>query len=532
MSDDRIQAARRLILELAATDTSAAGHARVEATLAGLDAVEQEAVAQKTGELGLQEVADSLFAMASLDFTRRCAVRDDGSVLDAVVGCINMLAEELAAVFEERALVEQRLERRVEERTAEVRAANTELTHAADFLKEIYRAMPGGLLVIDRFGAIEAANASAASLLEYTEAELLGRPAADIFAHDLAPSVRDIETAAGPDGVLRAEKLLRSRSGVAIPVLFSATLLRTVASSPGEHRGFVCMAIDIRVRKRLEVELRQAQKLESVGRLASGVAHEINTPIQFVSDSVQFIGNAMNDLMALLLEYEAMHRAIAFGTLPAGVEADLVRARADADLPYLVEHVPQAIERSLDGLSRVRTIVRSMKEFAHPDQSEMRAVDLNHAIASTLIIANSECRHVADVQTDLGELPLVTCYIGDINQVVLNIVVNAAHAIEEAVTGSGRRGQITVRTRHESELVVIAISDTGSGIPEQVRERLFDPFFTTKEVGKGTGQGLSLARSIIVGKHKGSLTFETEIGRGTTFFIKLPIAEAQQLRAV
>jgi PAS domain S-box-containing protein len=530
MADGRIQAARQLILELAATDTSVAGHARVEAALAGLDAVEQEAAAQRNTESGLQEVADSLFALASLDFTRRSVLRDDGSLLDAVVGCVNMLAEELSAVFEERTLVEQRLERRVAERTAEVMAANTELTRAAEFLEEIYKAMPGCLLVIDQSGAIEATNAAAASLLGYTEAELLGRPAADIFARDHAPSVRDIETAAGPDGVLRVEKLLRSRSGVAIPVLFSATL-RTVASPPGEHRGFVCIAIDIRDRKRLEVELRQSQKLESVGRLASGVAHEINTPIQFVSDSVQFIGNAMNDLMALLHAYEAHHRAVVDGTLSAAAGADLAQARDDTDLPYLVDHVPQAIERSLDGLSRVRTIVRSMKEFAHPDQAEMRAVDLNHAITSTLAIANSEYRHVADIRTDLGELPHVTCYLGDVNQVVLNIVVNAANAIEDVVKGSGRRGEITVRTYRESDFVVIAISDTGGGIPEDIRERLFDPFFTTKEVGKGTGQGLSIARSVIVGKHRGTLTFETEIGRGTTFFIKLPIAEVTQERA-
>jgi signal transduction histidine kinase len=261
------------------------------------------------------------------------------------------------------------------------------------------------------------------------------------------------------------------------------------------------------------------------------VAHEINTPIQFVSDSVQFIGNAMNDLMALLQVYEAMHRVLVDGGLPADAEAAVAEATDTADLPYLVEHVPQAIERSLDGLSRVRTIVRSMKEFAHPDHGEMTAVDLNRAITSTLTIANGECRHVADVHTELGELPLVTCCIGDINQVVLNIVVNAAHAIEDAVKGSDRRGQITVTTYAESEHVVIAISDTGGGIPEHVRERLFDPFFTTKEVGKGTGQGLSIARSVIVGKHKGSLTFETELGRGTTFFVRLPIEALEAERA-
>ena len=531
MFDARIQAARELILELTSSDASVTTRARVEATLAGLDAAAEEAIALKDTRSRLEEVAGALFALASLDFTRRCVLRDDGSVLDAVVGCVNMLAEELSAVFEERTLVEQRLERRVQERTVEVVAANTELTRAAEFLKEIYKAMPGGLLVIDRSGAIEAVNVAAASLLEYTEADLLGRPAADLFVRGDAPSGRQIRSVAGPDGVLRAEKVLRARSGKLIPVLFSATLLHTAAGSLDDDRGFVCMAVDIRDRKRLEVDLRQSQKLESVGRLASGVAHEINTPIQFVSDSVQFIGNAMTDLMALLLEYEAMHGAIPAGALPADAEAALGRARDSADLPYLIEQVPQAIERSLDGLSRVRTIVRSMKEFAHPDQSEMRAVDLNHAIASTLTIANSECRHVADVKTEFGELPLVTCYVGDINQVVLNIVVNAAHAIEDAVKGTGRRGEITVRTHRVADQVVIAIGDTGGGIPEDARERLFDPFYTTKEVGKGTGQGLSIARSVIVGKHKGTLTFETELGRGTTFFITLPIAEATQERA-
>jgi signal transduction histidine kinase len=165
-----------------------------------------------------------------------------------------------------------------------------------------------------------------------------------------------------------------------------------------------------------------------------------------------------------------------------------------------------------------------MKEFAHPDQKEKAPADLNQAIQSTLTIAKNEYKYVAELETELGELPAVNCLIGSVNQVVLNIVVNAAHAIGDVVKGTENRGRIRVATRVEGNCALIAISDTGGGIPDHVRERIFDPFFTTKEVGKGTGQGLAIARSVVVDQHGGSLTFETELGKGTTFFIRLPIA--------
>jgi signal transduction histidine kinase len=165
-----------------------------------------------------------------------------------------------------------------------------------------------------------------------------------------------------------------------------------------------------------------------------------------------------------------------------------------------------------------------MKEFAHPDRKEMAQADLNQAISSTLIIAANEYKYVADVETGFSELPLVNCYAGEINQVVLNLIVNAAHAIGDVVKGTPLKGKITVATRAHGDFVEIAISDTGKGIPVEVRSRIFDPFFTTKEVGKGTGQGLSIARSVVVEKHGGSLTFDTELGKGTTFYIRLPVA--------
>jgi signal transduction histidine kinase len=206
-----------------------------------------------------------------------------------------------------------------------------------------------------------------------------------------------------------------------------------------------------------------------------------------------------------------------------------------SDFDYIMENIPLAIDSSLEGLGRITTIVRSMKEFAHPDQAEKTLADLNQAIRSTLVIAHNEYKFVAEIDAQFGELPLVECYLGEINQVVLNLLLNASHAISDVVKGAGELGKITVRTRVDGDEVEISIADTGTGIPEKARDKVFDPFFTTKEVGRGTGQGLAIAHSVIVKKHGGTLRFDTESGKGTTFFIRLPIGslsyEAEPLAA-
>jgi signal transduction histidine kinase len=189
-----------------------------------------------------------------------------------------------------------------------------------------------------------------------------------------------------------------------------------------------------------------------------------------------------------------------------------------------VENFPASIQSSLDGLARVATIVRSVKEFAHPDQSEVTSVDLNRAIENTLTIARGEYKYVADVKMELGNLPPVACCASELNQAILNIIVNAAHAIADVVKNTGQRGAITIRTQHEGASVVISIADSGGGISREIRDKIYDPFFTTKEVGRGTGQGLAIARSVIVDKHGGELSFETVLGKGTTFFIRIPVA--------
>jgi PAS domain S-box-containing protein len=287
-------------------------------------------------------------------------------------------------------------------------------------------------------------------------------------------------------------------------------------------RGVVLNIRDVSARKRLEIELRLAQKLESVGHLAAGIAHEINTPIQYVSSSMDFLDGAFADMAELNEAYAALREAAA----RAGVDPDaltrITEAEDAADLEYLRERVPAALERSRDGLKRVAKIVGAMRVFGHPSTNGTAPVDVNAAIENTLIVAASEYKYVADVTTDLGDIPAVLSNGGDINQVLINLIVNSCHAIADAVGDGGERGRIDIRTSLDGGAAIITIADTGGGIPAAIADRVFDPFFTTKEVGKGTGQGLAIARTII-DRDGGELTFETRPGEGTTFTIRLPL---------
>lgn len=290
--------------------------------------------------------------------------------------------------------------------------------------------------------------------------------------------------------------------------------------------GIQAMARDITGRDIAEMELRQAQKLESVGRLASGIAHEINTPIQFVGDNTRFLGDSFAALKKLIDKFGELSAAAASGAVSPELLSEVRRLEGESDCAYLIEEIPQAIKQTLEGVDRVATIVRAMKEFAHPENKGMAPVDLNKALMSTITVARNEWKYVAEMDTGLAELPLVVCNVGDLNQVFLNLLVNAAHAIADVV-GNGGKGSIAIRTAAEGDKVHISIADTGAGIPENIRSKIFDPFFTTKEVGRGTGQGLAIARSVVVDRHKGSLTFESEVGKGTTFHIRLPVAQEE-----
>lgn len=302
--------------------------------------------------------------------------------------------------------------------------------------------------------------------------------------------------------------------------LRSSLALRHSSDGKKVLRG---LSMDVTEARKLEIDLQHAQKLESVGRLAAGVAHEINTPVQFISDNLHFLRDANTEILRLVALYrQACHEA-QWGIDPKIIADNMRRAEQEADLDFLTSHLGRAIDGSLEGIKRVSTITRSMKEFAHPDQREMTSVNLNRALESTLAIAVNEYKYVADVQTDFGDIPPVTCFAGELNQVFLNLLVNAAHAIEAVVAKTENRGVIRVASRRKGSDVVISIGDTGGGIPVEVRDKIFDPFFTTKEVGRGTGQGLAIARSVVVDKHGGEIRFESEVGVGTTFHLRLPI---------
>jgi two-component system NtrC family sensor kinase len=284
--------------------------------------------------------------------------------------------------------------------------------------------------------------------------------------------------------------------------------------------GYEGLQEDITERRLLREQLAQAQKLESVGQLAAGIAHEINTPTQYIGDNVRFLKDTFLDLTSLFAVYEDLLAAARADTLTPKAIQRTVKA---VDLDFLLAEIPRAIEQTLEGVGRVATLVSAMKEFSHPGTKEKIPLDLNHAIQSTLTVARNEWKYVADVTTAFDPLlPHVSCHPGEFNQVVLNLIVNAAHAIGDVVGDSGDKGTIHVQTRDLPGGIELRIGDTGAGIPARVRDRIFDPFFTTKKIGKGTGQGLAIAHSVIVDKHHGSIHFETAEGAGTTFVIRLP----------
>ncbi len=290
---------------------------------------------------------------------------------------------------------------------------------------------------------------------------------------------------------------------------------------------------EIADRNKLEVRLRHTQKMESIGQLAAGIAHEINTPTQYIGDNTRFLQGAFADIHRLLGDYDRLYQAAEAGAVSPELLASVKSTAATADVAYLGEEIPKAIEQSLQGVQRVSKIVGSMKEFSHPGTGEKTAVDLNRAIESTITVATNEWRYVATMVTDLdATLPPVHCLPGEFNQVILNMVVNASHAIADVVgDGSKGKGTITVSTRRDGDWVEVRIGDTGTGIPDEIRKKIFDPFFTTKGVGKGTGQGLAIAHSVTVDKHGGFIEVESQVGKGSTFIIRLPICPVAAKKA-
>lgn len=412
------------------------------------------------------------------------------------------------------------------------KAAEQQLKRLHLFNKMILDSAGEGIVGIDRKGAVAFVNPAAEQMFGRTSTEMVGGSLHSLAHHSHAnheaylSSECPVQMTLSEGAVQRVDReVFWRKDGTSFPVEYVATPMR----EDQEIIGAVLTFQDITQRQALECQLVQAQKLESIGQLAAGIAHEINTPTQFIGDNLRFLDEAFGDLRPHL-QATICQPVTAGSPDTAGVPLPEPLGHLEkADLEYLAEEVPKAISQSLEGVERVAKIVRSMKEFSHPGGDEMQTVDLNRAIESTLTVCRNEWKYVADVITDLDpHLPSVTCLPGECNQVFLNLIINAAHAIAEANSETpGEKGTITVSTRTDGDWVAITIADTGTGIPEGARMKVFDPFFTTKQVGRGTGQGLAIARSVVVDKHGGNLSFETELGRGTSFLVRFPRSQSQ-----
>lgn len=329
-------------------------------------------------------------------------------------------------------------------------------------------------------------------------------------------------------GVWHGEVRMASRTKGEFPAFIRAT---PVLDEDYEVGYILFILNDMTQYKTLEAQVFQSQNMRAIGQLAAGIAHEINTPTQYVGDNLHFLQESFAQLLAAVDTCTAMTEAARQGNLDAAQWNDFDERMRQVDISYLREEVPSSLRESLEGISRVSEIVRAMRQFTRAGGGDRKAADLNQAILNTISMTRNEWRYVADMETKLDpNLPAVMCLPGEINQVLLNLVINAAHAIGDVVRASGdgtdqpeTKGRITISTWHDDDMVEIRITDTGTGIPEEIRERVFDLFFTTKEVGKGSGQGLSICHAVVVGKHKGTLTFESSVGNGTTFVVRLPI---------
>jgi two-component system NtrC family sensor kinase len=404
------------------------------------------------------------------------------------------------------------------------------------FFQTVLETIPNPVYYKDAEGRYLGCNQAFGNFVGLRKDEVIGKTLRDLAPPALAPPHLEAD-----------QEVLRGRNSLTyeVEVVHADGTARTVIESKapffdieGRVTGLVGTMQDITDRRhgelekaKLEVQLRQAQKLEAIGQLAAGIAHEINTPTQFIGDNTIFLRDAFKDLLAFL-QWQRDKLAEA-GLAESGREAELPALFADCqrriaglDLDYILDEIPKAISQTLDGVTRVARIVGAMKDFSHPGMEAKMHVDLNHSIESTLIISHNEWKYLTEVEPDYDPaLPPVPCYPGEFNQVILNLVVNAAHAIEEAKAAGrlDRKGLIRISTRREGNEAVIRIEDNGIGIPEAIRTRIFEPFFTTKKLGKGTGQGLAIAHAVIVDKHKGRLSLESEVGKGTTFTIALPM---------
>jgi PAS domain S-box-containing protein len=463
----------------------------------------------------LRQILGATKRIARGDLSARASVDRAGDEMARVAAAF----DHMAGVIEQRSLDD-----------AEAREA---LRRERDYVRHIIDVTPALVCGVLPDGTTSFVNPAVEATTGYPSSELIGTNWWRVcYPGEAYAQVKRLfeEFASGP--VHDFEMDLTTASGTTRTVSWSSM---NKLDADGRVEEFIGFGMDITERKRaererdrFEVQLRQAQKLESIGQLAAGIAHEINTPTQYIGDNIRFLTDSFVTIEQVVRSVRRLTAAATSDEIAIATLRD-VREGVDAEmLDYLVEEVPRALSQSLDGVERVSRIVRAMKDFSHPESEDHKPIDVNRAIETTLTVATNEWKFVADAVMDFDpSLPAVMGHPGELNQVLLNLVINAAHAIAEATQDATHgKGLIVVSTRRLGRFAEIRVSDTGTGIDDAFRDRVFDPFFTTKPVGKGTGQGLAICHAIVIERHRGQITFETELGVGTTFIVTIPLANS------
>lgn len=459
-----------------------------------------------------------------------------------IIGAIESLRDITASKKLDKKLEHTRieLEKKVKKRTfelyevnkalrseiAERKNAEAALAEEKELLTVTLHSIADGVITTDTLGNISSINRMGEKITGWKQDEVQDKPFANVF--QIIIDERILKVCDNP-----LEKVLNENEITDhIRLLTKNNIRKIISANAAPIRdknyntvGYVIIFRDITEQKKVEAQLALSQKLKSIGELAAGIAHEINTPMQYIGDNITFLQRAINDIYDLLEDYKQLKNKPEDDKIFEFLVEKILKKEEKLDVAYLLEEIPKAFKETLEGIEKIKKIVYAMKDFAHPGKKEMKPADINKAVEVTATISRNEWKYVAELETDLQPgLPFVYCVIDEINQVLLNMIVNAAQAIKEAqITNSLIKGKIAVTTKVDGGNVSISLSDNGIGIPKTMIDKIFEPFFTTKEVGKGTGQGLAIAYNIIVNKHKGTIEVDSEEGKGTVFTIRLPI---------
>ncbi len=429
------------------------------------------------------------------------------------------------------------LEKRISERTSELLVLNMELKHeikerelGEKALIETYHennqilgSISSMIIGVNSDKMVAQWNEVASTLLRLPMNEVMGK---NFFHLPIDWNWDDIrkqtETCVDKNSRIRMDDILLTFPGEN-PRIIGITITPLFLKDE-KHPGFLIVGSDITERRLLEQKLSQSSKLEAIGQMAAGIAHEINTPTQLVGSNLRYIRQQILDILSLIDLITDVNKNVKEGTATPEMGYALQKAAEAAHVDFFRKEAPKAISDSLEGIDRISHIVSAMRYFSHPATDTKVKGDVNQIIQNALSLSRNEWKTVAEVETDLDEdLPPIDCHPSELSQTILNLIINAVHAIKDVIKSTpDYKGKITIASCKAGHAIEIRVTDTGTGIPEDIRDKVFNPFFTTKDVGIGTGQGLALCYTAIVNKHCGTIEFESEVGQGTTFIIHIP----------